>query len=249
MDSFFGEEQSSQQQQNVDSDPTADFLAREQAALGDDHAFVTGGASSVTGAKSTDHAFGADDFETVEHSPSGPPGPGASFASAQIPTSNPASDAGAQQYDSFKSDFPPVEEIEQRKPESARSSNSALHKEPEKESDAVREWRTKHAEAIAERDRKSEEKHREQIEQAKQAIDRFYEEYNEKKQKNFAKNRENETAQAAENASGTVWEKVAREVDAAAQTLSKGAKGPSRERMRQVLSELRKDPNSPGIKA
>lgn len=221
---------------NDETDPTADFLAREQAALGDDHAFVTRSFGEPNPNVETtpykqpsvaDGGFGTDDFENVEHQ------------------SLPNSKQEGFDIDSFQTDFPPAESVGQP----SLASNSSLHQSPvevESESEAVREWRTKHAQAIAERDAKSEQKHREQIEAAKQAIDRFYEEYNEKKQKMFAKNRENENQQAAENAAGTVWEKVAREVDAAAAAQPKTVKGASRDRMRQVLSELRKDPNSPG---
>lgn len=51
------------------------------------------------------------------------------------------------------------------------------------------QWREKQKEVIAERDAESEKKKEETIKQAREDIDKFYEEYNDKKQKSIEENR------------------------------------------------------------
>lgn len=51
------------------------------------------------------------------------------------------------------------------------------------------QWREKQKELIAQRDAESEAKKQETIQRAREEIDRFYEEYNEKKQKAIEENR------------------------------------------------------------
>lgn len=53
------------------------------------------------------------------------------------------------------------------------------------------QWREKQKEVIAERDAISEQKKEEIIKQAREDIDKFYEEYNDKKQKAIEENRYN----------------------------------------------------------
>ncbi|KAG5457946.1 MAG: clathrin light chain [Olpidium bornovanus] len=242
-------------------DPTADFLAREAAALGGDLAAVTAaaGAGSPEGPLAAAASCSLDDFEKVEHSPSA----STAFAAAGSPhfpqQSDPVSLVSPPPppggLDAFQTNFPPVADQIGQAPQITKAGpTSPIHSPtPESEEDihAVREWRQRYAEAIAERDRRSEQQHREQVDAARQAIDRFYEEYNKQKERTHSTNREAETQQAAENASGSIWEKVTREVEAAAQAQSKGAvaKGPSRERFRCLLSDLRKDARAPGLAA
>lgn len=229
MDQFFSDDNANSNN-NQTADPTADFLAREQAALGDDHAFVTGALQGDKHPSNT--SLTGDDYEKIEHSPTKP----------QKTEPPPFVDTAAES--AFQSEFPPVEDLNEQ--QATQSAPSPVRNEPETESDALREWRQRFADAVAERDRKSEQKHKEQVEAAKQAIDKFYEDYNVKKQKAVKENRENESQQAVENASGTVWEKIAREVDAAAQAQAKSSKAVSRDRLREVLSDLRKDNRAPG---
>lgn len=51
------------------------------------------------------------------------------------------------------------------------------------------QWREKQQEAIQQRDEEAENKKQETIQKAREDIDRFYEEYNEKKQKSIEENR------------------------------------------------------------
>jgi vacuolar-type H+-ATPase subunit H len=53
----------------------------------------------------------------------------------------------------------------------------------------VRQWREKQKELVAERDAESEEKKHGIVQKARQAIDEFYEDYNDKKQKAIELNR------------------------------------------------------------
>lgn len=55
--------------------------------------------------------------------------------------------------------------------------------------DQLREWRDKQAAIVEEKDARSEVKRQETIGAAHEAIDRFYEDYNQKKSKSIAENR------------------------------------------------------------
>jgi vacuolar-type H+-ATPase subunit H len=60
---------------------------------------------------------------------------------------------------------------------------------PDVEPEVVKQWREKQKELIAERDAESEEKKHEIVQKAREAIDQFYEDYNDKKQKAIEQNR------------------------------------------------------------
>ena len=53
----------------------------------------------------------------------------------------------------------------------------------------TREWRERQQRVIAERDADSEHRRLEAVARAREAIDKFYDEYNERKQRNFDENR------------------------------------------------------------
>ena len=54
---------------------------------------------------------------------------------------------------------------------------------------ALRSWKTKQAEEIAERESKAQQKKEETIAKARNAIDNFYKDYNQKKEKSIAQNK------------------------------------------------------------
>jgi Skp family chaperone for outer membrane proteins len=54
---------------------------------------------------------------------------------------------------------------------------------------SVRQWRQKHKEAIAKRDEDEANRKQEVLNRAREDIDRFYEEYNDTKQKSIEENR------------------------------------------------------------
>ncbi|KAI8144991.1 clathrin light chain [Fennellomyces sp. T-0311] len=156
---------------NSSNDPTADFLARERAALGEDaDLFSSGEVPSGLGADAGIDLMGSSDITSSVVSP--PPA-----LSAQNVTS-----PGAADYSAFESDFPKAEELE---------NSQAFHKAmlPDEEPEVVRQWREKQRELIAKRDEEAENKKQETIQRAREEIDKFYEDYNEKKQRTIEDNR------------------------------------------------------------
>ncbi|KAJ3098129.1 hypothetical protein HDU96_000127, partial [Phlyctochytrium bullatum] len=78
------------------------------------------------------------------------------------------------------------------------------------------EWRQKFAAAIAERDARAEKKHQETLQLAKESLERFYADYNEKKARAIAKNKElEESLRSSDEGSstGNVWERVVKQIE------------------------------------
>ena len=104
--------------------------------------------------------------------------------------------------------------------------------------------------AIQHRDEVSQSKKEETVKAAHQAIDDFYENYNNKKDKTvsqtrkeaeeFLKSREDTTA------GGTSWDRVSKLVDLSGKGVSGGAQGSAKGKFRELLLSLRKDENAPG---
>lgn len=81
-------------------------------------------------------------------------------------------------------------------------------REPELEPEVIKQWREEFSARIAERDARSKAKTEELLNNAKDAIERFYAEYNDKKNKAINRNKEQEKRAIAERddvTSGTVW--------------------------------------------
>jgi len=125
----------------------------------------------------------------------------------------------------------------------------------EPESDAIRAWREKQQEEIQRRDEASAARKEEIIRKAEKAIDDFYANYNQKKEKQIAQNKENEAAfvQARDDAlgKGTTWERIADMIelqDSRSKTAAKGTRDLSR--MKEVLLSLKREgdtaPNAMG---
>ncbi|KAJ2803830.1 Clathrin light chain [Coemansia guatemalensis] len=246
----------------MSDDPMADFLARERAALGQDADLFQSGA--------------ADDA-----------------SSAVVPDSEPANTGDA-------SAFMPALEAEDRTefvsptPSngpvfSAASPQSANAQSPSTSAaggtEFEREWQSKQQEAIAERDRVAEEKHKDIVEEARNAIDKFYEEYNKKKDEAIEENRANQEIESQAANRGNLWERAVRQIDMATKASSSSAAGtasprgdlgtPARvaspapsasrqhqqqqqqqqqtvrdtSRMRDLLHDLKRDPDAPGLKS
>src|SRR5271170_369243 len=123
-----------------------------------------------------------------------------------------------------------------------------------------RQWRTERDLQIQRREEISEKKKQETIEQAKQAIDDFYENYNNQKEKAIAQTRyqfnglsissdtisrkeeEEYLASRDENGGGTAWERISKYVDISEK--STAGSGPAR--YRELLLSLKSDSNAPG---
>ncbi|KAG2197346.1 hypothetical protein INT46_001253 [Mucor plumbeus] len=227
-------------------DPTADFLARERAALGEDaDLFSTNDNDLVSPTNDLTSPIPAtsnpmspallDDFPAIDNGR-------ASALSFQSQTSNkPDQDLMSGGNTSFETDYPKAEELE---------TSQAFHKAmlPEEEPETVRQWREKQKEVIAERDAESEKKKEETIKHAREDIDKFYEEYNDKKQKSIEENREREenTVKSREEvaSSGNIWDRVAREVEVS--NAKTGYHIQDVTRMKELMLDLKKDEKAPG---
>ncbi|KAI7898808.1 clathrin light chain, partial [Cokeromyces recurvatus] len=164
-------------------DPTADFLARERAALGDDaDLFASNDNNDLISNDLTSPVSASVNSFTTPLSPN-------NFNDGHISALSHHSHSSATKpveqdlmgTSSFESQYPKAEELE---------TSQAFHKAmlPEEEPETVRQWREKQKEIIAERDAESERKKEETIKQAREDIDKFYEEYNDKKQKSIEEN-------------------------------------------------------------
>ena len=104
--------------------------------------------------------------------------------------------------------------------------------------------------AITHRDEVSAGRKAETVKAAQQAIDDFYENYNNKRDKQVAqtrreadeylKNREDTTS------GGTSWERIAKLVDLSGKGQGGGAQGTGKAKFREMLLSLRKDDKAPG---
>ncbi|KAL0141036.1 clathrin light chain [Mucor lusitanicus] len=206
-------------------DPTADFLARERAALGEDADF-----------------FSTNDNDLVSptHDLTSPiPATTSNPMSPALLDDFPAVDNGRASALSFQS------QASNKPDQDLLETSQAFHKAmlPEEEPETVRQWREKQKEVIAERDAESEKKKEETIKQAREDIDKFYEEYNDKKQKSIEENREREenTQKNREEvaSSGNIWDRVAREVDIS--NAKTGYHTQDVSRMKELMLDLKRD--------
>ncbi|KAI9479664.1 Clathrin light chain [Coemansia sp. RSA 990] len=230
-------------------DPMADFLARERAALGEDA-----------------DMFQADSNTSPSQSVTSP------LAAEQQPEA--AGDVSAAMPNLASSEFA-----------SPSSSSSAFPQtkspsQPQEKSQFEQDWSNKQQEIILERDRASESRHAEIVKEAREAIDKFYEEYNERKDKAIEENRASQEIEAQAANRGTLWERVLKQADMVAKATTSASSstgvserhaspapfGSARQqspqqqqqqqqqsardtsRMRELLQDLRRDPNAPGVK-
>ena len=118
------------------------------------------------------------------------------------------------------------------------------------EPDVIREWREARDLALTHRDEVSSKKKADTVKSAQTAIDDFYENYNNKKEKGVAQTqREAEEFLASRDdttAGGTSWERIAKLVDLSGKGARGGGAGGGKERFRELLVSLRKDQSAPG---
>lgn len=126
------------------------------------------------------------------------------------------------------------------------SANQTTEDEPE----VVREWRERRDLQIQHRDEVSAQRKAETIKAAQQAIDEFYENYNNRKDKQIAQTRKEaeEFLKSREDTTsgGTSWERIAKLVDLSGKGAGGGAAGTGKAKMRELLVSLKKDANAPG---
>lgn len=116
------------------------------------------------------------------------------------------------------------------------------------EPDVVREWRQRRDLQIEQRDKYSAERKKETIKNAKTAIDDFYDNYNEKRDRAIARTREEQGAslanQESTSAGGTAWERICKLADVGEKT--KGSSTADTARFRELLLSLKGDAQGPG---
>ncbi|KIW04556.1 uncharacterized protein PV09_04308 [Verruconis gallopava] len=224
---------------DVPADGASSFLERERAALGDD----------------------ADFFVSEDDK----------LASVQVPgddllgggSSFPPVDGEKDELSGFESSFPVIDTTnEHMAPGGTITGHSFLpgapnsypapsfSSQPIEDSEPIRQWRERRNAEIARRDEISQAKKESTIKEAQQALDDFYNNYNDKKEKNIAQTRR-EAEQFLESrddttAGGTSWERIAKLVDISGKGAKGGAGGSGKERFRELLVSLRKDENAPG---
>lgn len=118
------------------------------------------------------------------------------------------------------------------------------------EPEVLRQWREKRDAQLQHRDSISSSKKAETVKAAQEAVDEFYDNYNNRRDKQvaqtrkeaeeFLKNREDTTA------GGTSWERISKLVDLSGKGQGGGAPGTGKGRMREMLVSLRKDEKAPG---
>lgn len=157
----------------------------------------------------------------------------------------------------FESSFPAVSmsQNEQVAPGGTITGSAAPFQAPrpeeyESEPDVVREWRERRDWQIQHRDEVSAGKKAETVKAAQEAIDDFYEQYNNRKDKQIAQTRKEaeEFLKSREDttAGGTSWERIAKLVDLSGKGSAGGAAGSGKAKMRELLISLRKDEKAPG---
>lgn len=118
------------------------------------------------------------------------------------------------------------------------------------EPQVIKEWRERRDLAVNAREEKAAARKQETIKEAQNAIDEFYENYNNKVEKGkthtqkeadeFLAKREDTTS------GGTSWERIGKLVDVGRG--GKSAAAPGKERFRELLGSLAKDEKAPGAK-
>jgi len=199
-------------------DPDTDFLSREKATLGADAELF---ASEVDDALLSG---GADEF-------------GSSFPSLEV--GNEQVGPGGTVTGSAEPYLPGVVNT---------NAYAGVSSEPEEEPEVIKQWRERRRLEIEQRDKISQARKEETIKKAQAAIDDFYENYNQKRDKLVEETRREaeEFLASRENtvAGGTAWERIAKLVDLS----EKGARSSKTDktRFRELLLSLRKDEKAPG---
>ncbi|EMD97280.1 hypothetical protein COCC4DRAFT_72767 [Bipolaris maydis ATCC 48331] len=214
-----------------------DFLSRERALLGDD---------------ADQFASENDRTATVEDGDDDLLGGG--FSQAQ---------AGGEEMSGFESSFPAIDTTNEHMAPGGTITGSSLpflpgqpapsftpQRSDSPEPDVIREWRERRDLQIQHRDEVAEERKQSTIKEAQQNIDDFYENYNNKKEKEIAKTRKEAEEFLANRddttAGGTSWERIAKLVDLSGKGTKGGASGSDKARFRELLLSLKKDEKAPG---
>lgn len=240
---------------NVGLDPQADFLARERALLGDEFGATPDNyqptVTTTNNNNDSDH-FGLGDFSSgvaapdyvhapaPVSAPSGTQGDLASFQDQYPDISNDMSLAHTNGFDA------PAPSLYANQTSAYASPAVYAQTQVEEESSFIKEWRVKQAEDIQVKDQRSVTKREETIAAAEKAIDDFYHGYNTQKEKNIARNKEQEAnfLQARDDklGQGTTWERISDLIelqDSRSKTMGKSHKDLSR--FKEILLSLKRE--------
>jgi len=225
----------------LESDEPSDFLARERAALGED---------------AQQFSTSADNATTVEDGNDDLLGGGG--GDEGFPHPNGTSGMNGDMMGDFESSFPAVDTQDEGVAPGGTITGSTMpyraandaYDQDEGEPEVLREWREKRDAQIQRRDEVSASKKAETVKSAQESVDEFYENYNNRKDKQiaqtqkeaeeFLKNRDDTTS------GGTSWERIAKLVDLSGKGSGGGAPGTGKAKMREMLLSLRKDEKAPG---
>ncbi|GAA5902969.1 hypothetical protein JCM6882_009658 [Rhodosporidiobolus microsporus] len=233
MDDLFGNDAPQQ------SDPAQDFLKREQEALGPDAGSFTAPSDAAGFDKDYEQSAAAfPDLDGGDDALGGLGGAPAAAGAGAGAVGQQVSVTGDNEFAAFENDYPEIE-VPSEQPQTngggfaptpspiglnapafsqaPPSFSSTPAPQEEGESEFIKSWRTKQAEEIARREEAAASKKEETIAKARNAIDNFYKEYNERKEKDIAKNKEDEEkfkSQLSDSlAQGTTWERICTLVD------------------------------------
>lgn len=135
-------------------------------------------------------------------------------------------------------------------PSVSYNSGYSAFAQDEEEPEVIKQWRESRDAANARRAEKFAQQREETINEARQNIDDFYENYNTKKDKTIAQSRKDADEFVASRedtvSGGTSWERIAKLVDVSGKGAKGGATGSGKERFREMLISLKKDEKAPG---
>ncbi|KAI9611689.1 hypothetical protein H4Q26_008644 [Puccinia striiformis f. sp. tritici PST-130] len=237
------------------NDPQADFLARERALLGDEFGPTPDNYQETrqeqVSSQNQEDQFGLGDFDSspIDHSNIPAPnltGPADELASFQDQYPDISHDISSNQTNGFDA---PAPSLYANQPSAYATPAVYAQTQSEEESTFITEWRTKQAEEIRLRDQRSIAKREETIAAAEKAIDDFYHGYNTEKQKNIAKNKEEEAeflqTRNDKLGQGTTWERISEVIelqDSRSKTCGKSNKDLAR--FKEILLSLKREGES-----
>ncbi|KAJ2499655.1 Clathrin light chain [Coemansia sp. RSA 1972] len=201
-------------------DPMEEFLARERAALGQDAEQFQSGPTSAVLSPTVSEQ--ASDV-------------------AILPTLNPTSPG----FTSVSSSAFPTSQSSTPAPQAISPAPQATSP-----SQFDQEWQSTHRAEITSRDETSAAKHADTVKEAQRAIDVFYTEYNERKDRAIEENRAQQEIEMQAATRGTLWERVGKQIDMATKAANEAQRSQVRDttRMRDLLQDLKRDENAPGAK-
>lgn len=242
------------------TDPTSDFLSRERELLGEEFGETPKDYQATTNLNNqSEDQFGLSSYEDI--------GMSNSISQPQISVTGGGGGAGGNNEDdlnSFEEHYPDLSQEAAPAPTNgfnapapslygnpspqSYSNTPAVYAQTQMEEDSehIKKWRETQAEEIRIRDERSAAKREETIAAAEKAIDDFYHGYNTQKEKNIARNKEQEAtflqSRVDSLGQGTTWQRITDLIDlqdSRSKTASKSTHDLSR--FKEVLLSLKRE--------